>query len=122
MAGRVSATPPVLELLQRLAARYGPLVIHQSGGCCDGSSPICLPAAELPPGPEDVLLGSVGETPVYIDAAQDRRWLEPDLHIDVSPGAAMGFSLEGAEGVHLVGLTTGADAQCPVPDGASPAG
>jgi len=101
-SGRVSATPPVLDLLERLAARYGPLVIHQSGGCCDGSSPICLPATELPPGPEDILLGTIGDTPVYIDADQDKRWREPDLIIDVSPGPAMGFSLEGALGVHLL--------------------
>ena len=103
MADRVSATPPVLGLLERLTMRYGPLVIHQSGGCCDGSSPICLPAAELPPASGDVLLGAVGETPVYVDGEQDRRWREPDLLIDVAPGAAMGFSLEGVEGVHLVG-------------------
>jgi uncharacterized protein len=102
MPGRVSATPPVLGLLERLTARYGPLVIHQSGGCCDGSSPICLTASELPPAPGDVLLGTVGETPVYIDGEQDRRWREPNLVIDVSQGAAMGFSLEGVEGMHLV--------------------
>jgi uncharacterized protein len=102
MPDRVRATPPVLRLLERLAARYGPLVIHQSGGCCDGSSPICLPAAELPPGPGDVLLGAVGETPVYIDGEQFRRWREPELVIDLADGPAMGFSLEGVEGVHLL--------------------
>ncbi len=102
MPGRVSATRPVLELLERLAARFGPLVIHQSGGCCDGSSPICLPAAELPPGPSDVLLGTVGETPVYIDGDQDERWNRPKLVIGLSRGAAMGFSLEGVEDLHLV--------------------
>ena len=105
MPGRVSATPPVLELLERLAARYGPLVIHQSGGCCDGSSPICVPACELPPGPGDVLLGTLGQTPVYIDGEQDERWRRPELRIDLSPGAAMGFSLEGVEGTHLVALS-----------------
>ena len=94
----------MLGLLERLAARYGPLVIHQSGGCCDGSSPICLPAAELPPAPGDVLLGTVAETPVYVDGEQDRRWQQPDLLIDVRPGPTMGFSLEGVEDVHLVGL------------------
>lgn len=99
---RVSATPAVLELLERLSTRYGRLVIHQSGGCCDGSSPICIPAIELPPGPADVLLGTVGETPVYIDGEQDERWRQPELLLDVSPGPAMGFSLEGIEGVHLV--------------------
>jgi len=105
MGGRVSATPPVLELLERLALRYGPLVIHQSGGCCDGSSPICLPAGELPPGPGDVMLGTIGQTPVYIDGEQDQRWQRPELRIGLSPGAAMGFSLESIEGTHLVALS-----------------
>jgi uncharacterized protein (DUF779 family) len=102
--GRVSATPPVLDVLERLAARYGPLVIHQSGGCCDGSSPICLPASELPPGPHDVLLGVVGDTSVYVDRDQDERWRRPVLRIGLAPGPAMGFSLEGAEGVHLLAV------------------
>jgi uncharacterized protein len=101
---RVSATAQVLDLLERLTARYGPLVIHQSGGCCDGSSPICLPAEELPAGPHDVLLGVVGRTPVYIDSDQDERWQSPVLRIGVSPGPAMGFSLESTEGVHLLAL------------------
>jgi uncharacterized protein (DUF779 family) len=102
---RVSATPPVLEVLERLAARYGPLVIHQSGGCCDGSSPICLPAYELPPGPHDVLLGVVGSIPVYVDRDQDERWQKPTLRIGLSPGPAMGFSLESTEGVHLLAVS-----------------
>jgi uncharacterized protein len=106
MTERVSATPPVLGLLERLAARYGRLVIHQSGGCCDGSSPICLPAAELPAGPHDVQLGVVGETPVYVDRDQDRRWQHPVLRIDLAAGPAMGLSLESVEGVHLVGLSS----------------
>ena len=59
MTSRVQATPRALEELERLKERHGALVIHQSGGCCDGSSPICLPAAELPAGPGDVLLGKV---------------------------------------------------------------
>ena len=100
----MSATPPVLELLERLAARYGPLVIHQSGGCCDGSSPICLPADELPAGPHDILLGVVGSTPVYVDRDQDERWQSPALRIGVSNGPAMGFSLESTEGVHLLAV------------------
>jgi uncharacterized protein (DUF779 family) len=103
---RVSATPPVLELLERLAARYGPLVIHQPGGCCDGSSPICLPAEELPAGPHDVLLGFLGSTPVYIDGEQDERWHRPTLRVGLSPGPAMGFSLESTEGVHLLALSS----------------
>jgi uncharacterized protein (DUF779 family) len=102
MSGRVSATPQALEAIERLKARHGAIVIHQSGGCCDGSSPICLPAGELPPGPGDVLLGEVGGTLVYIDGDQHERWGFPAIRIDVSPGAAMGFSLEGLDGVHFV--------------------
>ena len=104
-AARVSATPPVLEVLGRLAARYGPLVIHQSGGCCDDSSPICLPADELPAGPHDILLGVVGSTSVYVDHDQDERWQSPRLRIGLSSGPEMGFSLESTEGVHLLALS-----------------
>jgi uncharacterized protein (DUF779 family) len=102
MSSRLSATPEALEAIERLKARHGAIVIHQSGGCCDGSSPICLPADELPQGPGDVLLGEVGGTPVYIDGEQDKRWGFPDVRIDVSAGAAMGFSLEGVDDVHFV--------------------
>jgi uncharacterized protein (DUF779 family) len=102
MSSRVTATPQALEAIERLTARHGPIVIHQSGGCCDGSSPICLPEAELPAGPADVLLGHVGGTPVFIDREQDKRWGVPDIRIDLSPGAAMGFSLEGVDDVHFV--------------------
>ena len=101
MSGRVSATPQALEAIERLTARHGAIVIHQSGGCCDGSSPMCLPEAELPAGPGDILLGHVGDAPVYIDGEQDKRWGCPDICIDLSPGAAMGFSLEGVDGVHF---------------------
>jgi Uncharacterized protein conserved in bacteria len=102
MPSRVHATPQALEAIERLKARHGAIVIHQSGGCCDGSSPMCFPDGELPPGPGDVLLGEVGGTPVYIDREQDERWGHPAIHIDVSPGAAMGFSLEGVDDVHFV--------------------
>lgn len=80
-------------------------MIHQSGGCRDGSSPIWLPAADPPPVPGDVLLGTVGETPVYIDGDQDKRWQEPELLIDVFPGTAMGFSPEGSLNMRLVALS-----------------
>jgi uncharacterized protein len=105
MTEKVSATPDVFERLERLAARYRPLVVHQSGGCCDGSSPICLPAGELPPGPGDVLLGTIGETPAYIDGEQDQHWQQPELRIGLSPGPAMGFSPESIEGTHLLALS-----------------
>ena len=104
MTGRVDITARAAETVARLAAVHGPVVLHLSGGCCDGSSPMCLPAGELPPGPGDTLLGEVAGTPVYVDAEQDRRWGHPALVIDVLPGAATSLSLEGADDLHLVAL------------------
>jgi uncharacterized protein (DUF779 family) len=98
----VVATPAALEVIHRLEAAHGPLMFFQSGGCCDGTSPICLKDGELPAGPHDVRLGHIGGAPFYIDSDQYRRWGCPRFLIDVSPGAAEGFSLEGLEGVHFV--------------------
>jgi uncharacterized protein len=70
-------------------------MFFQSGGCCDGTSPICLKKGELPAGPHDVRLGHIGGAPFYIDSDQYERWGTPRFLIDVSSGAAEGFSLEG---------------------------
>ena len=101
----VGATPAALEVIARLETAHGPLAFFQSGGCCDGSSAICLKDGELPLGPYDVRLGEIGGAPFYIDADQHERWGQPKFLIDVSPGAAMGFSLEGLEGVHFISRT-----------------
>ena len=101
-APAVEVTLAALEVIHRLEAAHGPLVFHQSGGCCDGSSAICLKDGELPPAPSDVLLGEIGGAPFYIDAEQYTRWGTPRFLIDVAPGAAEGFSLEGLEGMHFV--------------------
>jgi propanol-preferring alcohol dehydrogenase len=101
----VGATPAALAMIRRLEATHGPLTFHQSGGCCDGSSAICLKEGELPPGPHDLQLGEIGGAPFYIDADQHRRWGAPGFVIDVAPGAADGFSLEGLEGVHFISRT-----------------
>ena len=102
MDERVTATPEAVQAIERLTARYGPLMFVQSGGCCDGSSPICLLAGELALGPHDRLLGEVGGAPFYIDDEQDRRWNRPRLELDVADGPAEGFSLEGLQGIHFV--------------------
>jgi uncharacterized protein (DUF779 family) len=102
MAGRLSATVRAAETVGRLATTHGPLVFHQSGGCCDGSSPMCLPAGELPPAPGDTLLGEIAGLPFYVDADQDRRWGHPEILVDVRPGAATSLSLEGAEDLHFI--------------------
>ena len=98
----VTATPAALEVIHRLEAAHGPLAFFQSGGCCDGSSAMCLKDGELPVALHDVQLGEIGGAPFYIDAEQYERWGAPRFLIDVAPGAAEGFSLEGLEGVHFI--------------------
>lgn len=101
----VQATPAALEAIHRLEAAHGRLMFFQSGGCCDGTSPICLTAGELSLGPGDVCLGEIGGASFYIDQDQYDRWGRPRFMIDVSPGPAEGFSLEGLAGVHFVTRT-----------------
>jgi hypothetical protein len=93
----VTATAAALDAIERLGAAHGPLTFFQSGGCCDGSSPICLRLGELPVGAQDVLLGELAGAPFYIDAEMYERWGRPDLVVDVAPGPAEGFSLSQAD-------------------------
>ena len=99
---RVSATAAALTLIQRLQTRYGPLLFHQSGGCCDGSSPMCFPRGEFMVGAADVLLGEIGGQPFYMGEAQFEYWMHTHLIIDVVPGRGGMFSLEGPEGVRFL--------------------
>ncbi len=101
-ARRVSATEAALELIRELVARHGPLMFHQSGGCCDGSSPMCYPRGELLIGEQDVLLGEIGGQPFYMSAAQFEYWRHTHLIIDVVPGRGGMFSLEGPLGVRFL--------------------
>jgi uncharacterized protein (DUF779 family) len=103
----VTATAAALEAIALVEASHGRLALFQSGGCCDGSSPICLADGELPVAPGDRLLGHVGGAPFYIDADQYERWGRPGFVLDVSPGAAEGFSL-GPPGGHFVSRTRSA--------------
>ena len=91
---RVTATPAALALIDELKAEYGPLLFHQSGGCCDGSSPMCYPADEFRIGDNDILLGQVGGVPVYIGRAQGEAWAHTQLILDVVPGRGGMFSLD----------------------------
>jgi hypothetical protein len=91
---KVTATPAALELLAEIIADHGPVLIHQSGGCCDGSSPMCYPRDDFIIGDRDVLLGMIAETPVYISAPQFEAWKHTDLIIDVVPGRGGMFSLD----------------------------
>ena len=97
MEGTVSLTEAALAELERLRERHGPLMLFQSGGCCDGGSPLCLPEGELLLGP--------GDLPFYVDADQYERWRRPSFVLDVGTGAGDTFSLEGADGVRFVSRT-----------------
>lgn len=97
-AQRVTATPEALALIERLKAEHGELMFHQSGGCCDGSSPMCFQRGELMVGPSDVRLGEIGGCPFYMSAAQFEHWQHTQLTIDVVAGRGGMFSLEGVTG------------------------
>ena len=101
-ATRVSATPCALELIRKLAEQHGPLLFHQSGGCCDGSSPMCFPRDDLLLGEQDVFLGEIGGQPFYIGGAQFEYWKHTHLIIDVVPGRGGMFSLEGPLGMRFL--------------------
>jgi uncharacterized protein len=94
MHDKVSATDAALELLAEICADHGPVLFHQSGGCCDGSSPMCYPAGELVIGETDVLLGYIAGMPFYISGPQFEAWKHTDLIIDVVAGRGGMFSLD----------------------------
>lgn len=106
-ARRVDVTEKAADLLRRLVVRHGPVMFHQSGGCCDGSAPMCFPHGEFRIGESDVHLGDlevvgIGVIPVWMSAAQFEYWRHTHLTIDVVPGRGSGFSLEAPEGVRFL--------------------
>lgn len=99
---KVLATDAALQLIERLRAKHGDLMFHQSGGCCDGSSPMCYPLGEFLVGDQDVLLGEIGGCPFYMGRAQYEYWKHTQLIIDVVEGRGGMFSLEGPEGLRFL--------------------
>jgi uncharacterized protein len=106
MPSRVDLAPAAADLLRRLRADHGPLMFHQSGGCCDGSSPMCYPAGDFLTGDSDILVGELpldDETvPVWMSRPQFEYWKHTHLTIDVVPGRGAGFSLEAPHGVRFL--------------------
>ncbi|MEU5261850.1 DUF779 domain-containing protein [Amycolatopsis sp. NPDC021455] len=107
MTSRVDLTPAAADLLRRLVSSHGPVMFHQSGGCCDGSAPMCYPAGEFRVGASDVRLGSlvvdgIDDVPVWMSGPQFEYWKHTHLTIDVVPGRGSGFSLEAPEGVRFL--------------------
>ncbi|MCS4280012.1 hypothetical protein BCL79_3681 [Stenotrophomonas rhizophila] len=99
---QVMATLPALQLIETLQARHGDLLFHQSGGCCDGSSPMCFAQGDFIVGDRDVRMGEIGGAPFYISPAQFEYWKHTQLIIDVVPGRGGMFSLENGEGVRFL--------------------
>ncbi|MEV5040777.1 DUF779 domain-containing protein [Microbacterium sp. LMI1x-1-1.1] len=104
---RVAVSDEAAALLRTLTAQHGPLMFHQSGGCCDGSSPMCFPIGMFLTGPGDVKLGEIDagiDDPieVYMSASQFEYWKYTHLTIDVVPGRGAGFSVEGPTGMRFL--------------------
>lgn len=104
---RVAVTDPAAALVRQLTAQHGPLMFHQSGGCCDGSAPMCYPVGMFLTGPGDVLLGALevgldDPVEVFMSASQFEYWKFTHLTIDVVPGRGAGFSVEGPTGMRFL--------------------
>jgi hypothetical protein len=99
---RVEATDEALDLIAKLEAQHGPVMFHQSGGCCDGSSPMCYPLGVFKVGGSAVCHGAVGDAPFWMSASQFEYWKHTHLTVDVVPGRGGGFSLEAPEGVRFL--------------------
>ncbi|MFN4085441.1 MAG: DUF779 domain-containing protein [Spirosomataceae bacterium] len=102
MNSRISSTQAARDLIDRLRQRYGPLMFHQSGGCCDGSAPMCFQEGELFLNETDVLLGEVESCPFYMSRDQFEYWRHTHLTLDVTPGRGASFSLEIPYGVRFL--------------------
>ena len=98
MIDRVSATESTVTLINELVGIHGPVVFHQSGGCCDGSAPMCFPRGEFKVGSRDVFLGTIHNQPFFIAEDQFAYWEHTQLIIDVVPGRGGMFSIEGPTG------------------------
>lgn len=99
---RVAVTPAAEDLLRKMQGIHGPLMFHQSGGCCDGSAPMCYPRGEFKVGQQDVFLGTIVDTPFYISGPQFDYWQHTHLTVDVVKGRGSGFSVEAPEGVRFL--------------------
>jgi uncharacterized protein (DUF779 family) len=94
----LDTTPAADALIDRLRAQHGPLMFHVSGGCCDGSAPMCFTAGEFRLGDRDVLLGTAHGCEVWIGGDQWERWQHTRITLDAVPGRGASFSLEIPEG------------------------
>ncbi|WP_435978902.1 DUF779 domain-containing protein [Psychrobacter sp. DM4] len=99
---KLEATASCVELIELLKSKHGKLMFHQSGGCCDGSSPMCYPLGEFKVGGQDILIDELAGCPFYMGKAQHKLWRHTDLTIDVVDGRGASFSLEIPEGKRFI--------------------
>jgi hypothetical protein len=99
---RVSITPDAAALVRDLKDEHGPLIFHQSGGCCDGSAPMCYPEGDFKIGGQDVHLGDIEGCAFYMSASQFEVWKHTHVTVDVVPGRGAGFSVEAPRGVRFL--------------------
>jgi uncharacterized protein (DUF779 family) len=102
MIPRIIATNEALALIEKLKVLHGPLMFHQSGGCCDGSQPMCFNEGEFKLGGSDVWMGIVGDCKFYMGADQFEYWKHTQLILDITPGRGSSFSLEIPLGVRFL--------------------
>jgi uncharacterized protein len=98
---RILSSAAALQLIEKLKQLHGPLMFHQSGGCCDGSAPMCFTEGEFRVGSNDVCLGMVADCKFYMSADQFEYWKHTQLILDVSPGRGSSFSIEIPLGVRF---------------------
>jgi uncharacterized protein len=116
---RVSATPAAQRLIRELKALHGPLMFHLSGGCCDGSAPMCFPAGEFRIGSVDEKVGEIAGCEFWMDREQSRRWAHTSWTVDVVPGRGASFSIEAPHNVRFL-IRSSLCPPRPVPDTEAP--
>ena len=102
MTERVSATPTAVKLIEQLSAQYGPIVFIQSGGCCEGSGPLCIPVNEFKPSPTDVILGEIAGAVFYMSDSHFSFAENTHTILDAVPGSGGSFSLECGSGMAFI--------------------
>lgn len=99
---RVSATSSAIDLIQKLTAQHGPIIFFQSGGCCEGSGPLCMPANEFKPSPSDVILGNLAGAVFYMGDSHFSFAENTHTILDAVPGSSGSFSLDCGTGMAFI--------------------
>ncbi|MGZ3750475.1 MAG: DUF779 domain-containing protein [Mucilaginibacter sp.] len=99
---RISATPEAIKIIRQLREEHGELMFHQSGGCCDGSQPMCFEKGEFKVGGNDVYLGDIDGCGFFMSSDQFEYWQHTHLTLDITPGRGSSFSLEIPLGLRFI--------------------